>query len=244
MLDVCSIWLIVIGILFPPRYSGLCCLASGDVTPKWFFNISVYLVPPRASLSSIFCAAKASLITFMVVAYALDRSAYRFAGYIVVWYVPPEFSLHIIEAPVVVVSIVFLLVTAVPSALLKYIGSCVPVNSLVELVITGAEALPTGISTASPFCGAGRQLVSSRDILRLLMVLRLVLMLYCLLFCLCRLRILLLVLRMLTIGRCISLQDILCFATFLLVLYLIRLLLLLLMFLLVFLLLLNFRHSC
>ena len=27
------------------------------------------------------------------------------------------------------------------------------------VVITGAEALPTGISTASPFCGAGRQLV-------------------------------------------------------------------------------------
>ena len=48
---VCGTGCILIVVLLPPRYSGRCNLASGDVTPKCDCKISVYLVPPRASRS-------------------------------------------------------------------------------------------------------------------------------------------------------------------------------------------------
>lgn len=41
---VCNTCVILIGILFPPKYSGRCNLASGDDTPKCAARISMYRV--------------------------------------------------------------------------------------------------------------------------------------------------------------------------------------------------------
>ena len=86
--DVCNTCVMFIGNLLPPKYSGLCCLASGDDTPKYERIISVYLVPFLASLSSTLCIAKASLNVFTVAAVACVKSAYRLRGASVV--LPPD----------------------------------------------------------------------------------------------------------------------------------------------------------
>ena len=75
--DVCNTCVMLIGNLLPPKYSGLCCLASGDDTPKYDLIISVYLVPFLASRSNTLCIAKASLNVFTDAAVAFARSAYN-----------------------------------------------------------------------------------------------------------------------------------------------------------------------
>jgi hypothetical protein len=63
------------GVDDPPRNSGLCNLASDDLTPKWAVIISIYLAPPLAFLSSHSCNLNALLKSFIEEAVAIDKSA-------------------------------------------------------------------------------------------------------------------------------------------------------------------------
>ena len=73
---VCAIGEMFTGLEPPPKYSGRCKRASGEVTLKCDFITSIYRLPPRACFSKNFCVANASLNWFIVADVASVKSAY------------------------------------------------------------------------------------------------------------------------------------------------------------------------
>ncbi len=139
--DVFAICVMFIGELPPPRYSGRCSLASGDVTPKCDLMISVYLVPPLASLSRSFCIWNASLSWLIVAAVAVDRSAY----------------ILLVAASVVFADTCHNAVSASMFWKADVLSDIIPTVVPTPAAVWMSAVVPSGMLTGvAPFCGHGR----------------------------------------------------------------------------------------